>query len=184
MDSLRLRDLCWSGSLKNWRRGRYGFLGRLTTPSRRGHRQQQKQRFAGTLDLHLHQQLTDDLDLPKDTKSYYRHFGWSTSKRLCTHYLRNGLNGQCTRPCGSSAWLQFRAFRLCHDPHRSRVFRFFKEFMMTQAAEKTCAHPNCTCSVSAGEKYCSQACSDAAEGSGRNDRCACPHPQCASAMAA
>jgi hypothetical protein len=55
---------------------------------------------------------------------------------------------------------------------------------MAEAVKNGCAHPNCICSVSAGEKYCSQACSDAAEGSGRNDRCACPHPLCASAMAA
>ena len=55
---------------------------------------------------------------------------------------------------------------------------------MPEATHERCAHPKCTCPVSAGEKYCSQACSDAAEGSGPNDRCACPHPQCSSAMAA
>jgi hypothetical protein len=55
---------------------------------------------------------------------------------------------------------------------------------MVQAIQDKCAYFNCTCGVSAGEKYCSQACSEAAEGNGRNDRCACPHPQCASAMAA
>jgi len=55
---------------------------------------------------------------------------------------------------------------------------------MPNANEQRCAHENCSCLVSAGEKYCSQACSDAAVGSGRNDRCACPHPQCSSAMAA
>ena len=55
---------------------------------------------------------------------------------------------------------------------------------MAQATENRRAHPNCTCPVSAGEKYCSQACSDAAEGGRSNERCSCPHPQCASAMAA
>ncbi len=55
---------------------------------------------------------------------------------------------------------------------------------MAEAIQNRCAHPNCTCRVSVGEKYCSQACSDAAEGIGRNDRCTCPHPQCTSAIAA
>ena len=55
---------------------------------------------------------------------------------------------------------------------------------MAEATQTRCAHPKCTCPVSAGEKYCSQACSDAAEGKGPTDRCTCPHPQCSSAMAA
>jgi hypothetical protein len=59
------------------------------------------------------------------------------------------------------------------------------EAFMTEAViDDRCANPQCTCPVSAGEKYCSQACSDAAEGNGRNDRCACPHRQCSSALAA
>lgn len=55
---------------------------------------------------------------------------------------------------------------------------------MTEAVQEKCAHPNCSCPVSAGEKYCSQACSDAAEGQGPTDRCSCSHSQCKSAMAA
>ena len=55
---------------------------------------------------------------------------------------------------------------------------------MAETTQNLCAHPGCTCPVSVGEKYCSQACSDAAEESGQNDRCGCPHPQCASAIAA
>jgi len=55
---------------------------------------------------------------------------------------------------------------------------------MADAPQNRCAHPNCTCSVSAGEQYCSQACSDAAEAGRNNERCGCPHPQCATAMAA
>jgi hypothetical protein len=55
---------------------------------------------------------------------------------------------------------------------------------MPEAVQTRCAHPNCTYPVSEGKKYCSQACSDAAESSSQNDRCACHHPQCASAMAA
>jgi len=34
---------------------------------------------------------------------------------------------------------------------------------MAQATMERCAHPNCTCPVSAGEEYCSQACADADE---------------------
>jgi hypothetical protein len=55
---------------------------------------------------------------------------------------------------------------------------------MAEATLDRCAHPQCSCPVSAGEKYCSQACSDADQGSGMQDRCACPHPQCVSAKAA
>ena len=61
---------------------------------------------------------------------------------------------------------------------------------MAEVAQTRCAHPQCTCPVQAGEEYCSQACSDAvedtaiAEGTALSDRCTCPHPQCASAMAA
>ena len=55
---------------------------------------------------------------------------------------------------------------------------------MAEVAQARCAHPKCSCPVEAGEEYCSQACSDASEESPGNDRCTCPHPQCASAMAA
>lgn len=55
---------------------------------------------------------------------------------------------------------------------------------MAEAVQERCAHPQCTCPVAEGDKYCSQACSDADEGSSRNDRCSCTHPQCSSAMAA
>lgn len=55
---------------------------------------------------------------------------------------------------------------------------------MAEAVQNRCAHPQCTCAVAEGEKYCSQACADAAESTSRSDRCTCPHPQCASAMAA
>jgi hypothetical protein len=55
---------------------------------------------------------------------------------------------------------------------------------MAEVTQNQCAHPKCTCPVEEGEQYCSQACSDAAEGTSRNDRCACPHPKCAGAMAA
>ncbi len=55
---------------------------------------------------------------------------------------------------------------------------------MAEATLDRCAHPHCSCPVSAGEKYCSQACSDTAQATGMHDRCACPHPQCASAKAA
>src|SRR5581483_2420192 len=55
---------------------------------------------------------------------------------------------------------------------------------MPEAVQNQCAHPRCTCPVAEGEKYCSQACSDAAESSSGNDRCTCPHPKCTSAMAA
>jgi hypothetical protein len=55
---------------------------------------------------------------------------------------------------------------------------------MAEAIQNQCAHPQCTCPVSEDQKYCSQACSDAAEGSSQNDRCGCSHPQCGSAMAA
>jgi hypothetical protein len=55
---------------------------------------------------------------------------------------------------------------------------------MAEAVQNRCSHPQCTCPVEEEGEYCSQACSDAAEDSSQNARCNCPHPQCASAMAA
>jgi hypothetical protein len=44
-----------------------------------------------------------------------------------------------------------------------------------------CAHPGCTCTVSANDEYCSQECADSASESSEaaETRCACPHPDCA-----
>jgi len=55
---------------------------------------------------------------------------------------------------------------------------------MAEVAQTRCSHPQCTCPVPEGKEYCSQACADAVEETAANDRCTCPHPHCASAMAA
>ncbi len=55
---------------------------------------------------------------------------------------------------------------------------------MAEAVQTKCAHPKCTCPVSDGQQYCSQACSDAAEGGSLSNNCGCSHPECASAIAA
>ena len=55
---------------------------------------------------------------------------------------------------------------------------------MAEAIQNRCAHPQCTCPVSAEEEFCSQACLDTAEEGSTNERCGCSHPQCASAKAA
>src|SRR6266550_734187 len=70
------------------------------------------------------------------------------------------------------------ASKLCPKKTRRRI-------PMAEVAQTRCALPQCTCPVQAREEYCSRACSDAAaEESAGNDRCTCPHPQCARAMAA
>jgi hypothetical protein len=91
-----------------------------------------------------------------------------------------GSFGIGTRTVGFPSLRRFRAV------HRSFVLAIqdVREKPMAEATQNRCAHPQCTCPVEEGEQYCSQACSDAAEGTSRNDRCACPHPKCAGAMAA
>jgi len=43
---------------------------------------------------------------------------------------------------------------------------------------ETCAHPACSCAVSAGKKYCSGYCEAASRDVEHNDLCDCGHPQC------
>lgn len=55
---------------------------------------------------------------------------------------------------------------------------------MAEAVQNKCAHPKCTCPVSEGKEYCSQACSDAAENGSLSNNCGCDHPACIGAIAA
>jgi metallothionein len=48
---------------------------------------------------------------------------------------------------------------------------------MTDLEAKKCAHPNCSCQVQSGEKYCSAQC--AAAGDTPDIDCKCEHPGCA-----
>jgi len=52
---------------------------------------------------------------------------------------------------------------------------------MAENEAKTCAHEPCTCTVTSGEKYCSDACHDA----GAEEveiACQCQHPACADSV--
>lgn len=55
---------------------------------------------------------------------------------------------------------------------------------MAEAIQNQCAHPKCTCPVSEGQQYCSQACSEAVENGSMSNNCACSHAQCVGEMAA
>jgi metallothionein len=48
---------------------------------------------------------------------------------------------------------------------------------MTALEAKKCAHPNCSCQVQSGEKYCSAQCE--AAGDTPDIDCKCEHPGCA-----
>jgi hypothetical protein len=47
---------------------------------------------------------------------------------------------------------------------------------MTSAEPKKCAHPNCSCQVHGGAKYCSAQCEAAAKAPDID--CKCGHPGC------
>src|SRR5438270_9249649 len=49
---------------------------------------------------------------------------------------------------------------------------------MNAAEQNKCAHPQCSCPVSQGQQYCSEACEISAAGSEPNAECGCDHPQC------
>ena len=56
-----------------------------------------------------------------------------------------------------------------------------EEIPMAENEAKTCAHEPCTCTVTSGEKYCSDACHDA----GAKEveiACQCQHPACADSV--
>lgn len=55
---------------------------------------------------------------------------------------------------------------------------------MAEAVQNKCAHPKCSCAVSDGKEYCSQACSDAAKNGSLSNNCGCDHPGCIGAIAA
>ena len=44
--------------------------------------------------------------------------------------------------------------------------------------QKTCSHPNCSCSIAPSDEYCSDSCSTAAQGNDTRSACTCPHPGC------
>ena len=48
--------------------------------------------------------------------------------------------------------------------------------MADENNEKKCAHPSCTCTVSGGDKYCSEYCRDARDL--MEIACNCEHPGC------
>jgi hypothetical protein len=146
------------------------------------------------LNLHVHQSLTAVSPVGRDRKSYYPVFGRVN--------VKTGLPKLLPEWAGSTGW-HVRRVKERNQRTRARgiviVFlylgearlhrrianqRQMKEILMAEAVQNRCAHPKCTCPVGESEQYCSQACSDATESSSGNDRCACPHPQCSSAMAA
>jgi len=49
---------------------------------------------------------------------------------------------------------------------------------MNATDEKKCAHPQCSCLVSQGQEYCSEACEISAVGNETKGECGCDHPQC------
>ena len=49
---------------------------------------------------------------------------------------------------------------------------------MNATDQKKCAHPQCSCPVSEGKEYCSEACEISAAGSETKGECGCNHPQC------
>ena len=56
--------------------------------------------------------------------------------------------------------------------------RFKGEPDMNATDQEKCAHPQCSCPVSQGEEYCSEACEISAAGSETKGECGCNHPQC------
>lgn len=56
---------------------------------------------------------------------------------------------------------------------------------MNTAANQRCAHPACTCTVPAGEAYCSEHCRKRVESptSDQAPGCQCGHPGCEGAKA-
>jgi len=146
------------------------------------------------LNLHVHQSLTAVSPVGRDRKSYYPVFGRVN--------VKTGLPKLLPEWAGSTGWHVRRVKERKRQGTRARGIVLFssilvkpvcieesqirkmKEILMAEAVQNRCAHPKCTCPVGEGEQYCSQACSDAAESTSGNDRCACPHPQCSSAMAA
>jgi len=59
----------------------------------------------------------------------------------------------------------------------SEEFRH-REKDMNATDQKKCAHPQCSCPVSQGQEYCSEACEISAVGIEANGECGCDHPQC------
>jgi hypothetical protein len=49
---------------------------------------------------------------------------------------------------------------------------------MNATDQEKCAHPQCSCPVSQGKEYCSEACEISAVGSETKGECGCNHPQC------
>src|SRR5579862_5241641 len=69
--------------------------------------------------------------------------------------------------------------------HRRTVDQItYRRNPMAEAVQNKCAHPKCTCPVSEGTEYCSQACSEAAESGSLSNNCGCDHPGCIGAIAA
>jgi hypothetical protein len=49
---------------------------------------------------------------------------------------------------------------------------------MNATDQNKCAHPQCSCPVSKGKEYCSEACEISAAGNEVKGECGCDHPQC------
>ena len=45
-----------------------------------------------------------------------------------------------------------------------------------------CAHPACICTVTEGERFCSDYCAAHSADATENDACDCGHPECANAV--
>src|SRR3954467_6113274 len=69
--------------------------------------------------------------------------------------------------------------------HRRTVNQItYRRNLMAEAVETKCAHPKCTCPVSEGQEYCSQACAEAAQSGSLSNNCGCDHAGCIGAIAA
>jgi hypothetical protein len=67
--------------------------------------------------------------------------------------------------------------RICASKSR-RTNSDTREKDMNVTDQKKCAHPQCSCPVSQGQEYCSEACEISAAGIEGNGECGCDHPQC------
>jgi hypothetical protein len=117
-------------------------------------------------------------------ESYIPGLDGSIQNRVSSRYLRESPGSASERvfECKNLvleivAWSGTQYLRLRIEERLDDV-RYEGEHHMNATDQKKCAHPQCSCQVSQGEEYCSEACEISAAGSEANAECGCDHPQC------